>query len=66
MRFYLDGFQPDANGEPQMVASLDETEKTAAERQADLTDARVVWPNATFYWHECKHDDGLPCIRTLV
>ena len=66
MRLYLDGFQPDANGNSQMVVSLDETEKTDAERQADLTDARIVWPDATFYLHECKHDEGLPCTRVEI
>lgn len=43
------------------LARLDLTENTEAERQEVLANARILYPDARFYWHSCGHDEGNPC-----
>ncbi len=61
MRLYLDG--ENTGG---LVVALDVSDFSEAERQTSLADARILYPAAQFFWHQCAHDESKSCRRELA
>ncbi|MBI2868433.1 MAG: hypothetical protein HYX96_01230 [Chloroflexi bacterium] len=51
----------------QLLVSLDVTGNTGGERDQMLAEARLLYgPDCAYYWHDCRHGEGAPCLRTLA
>lgn len=52
---------PEDISKAEMLARLDVTENTEAERQEILDNTRILYPGCAYYWHDCGHDIGEHC-----
>ena len=50
----------------ELLASLDVTENTEPERLAVVEAVKVLYPECSYYWHDCGHVIGGPCAQEEV
>lgn len=50
--------------EPDMLASVDVTRNTEAERAVLLADVQALYGSeCSYFWHDCGHIENRPCTR---
>jgi len=56
----------DVQGKSELLASVDVSANTEAERAAILANLKDLYGDAVYYLHLCGHDTGLPCSQERV
>ncbi len=46
------------------LARLDLTDNTEGERVEVLANAKILYPDCLYFWHQCGHDEAKACVMT--
>jgi len=60
MQLFLDTFIK-SEDEAIQKTHLDVTDLSNKGKTDTLNDVKILYPGGKFYWHTCRHDEGLGC-----